>query len=89
MKDLYDITRHLVWLTQFGLSICVPPILFVGAALWLQKTFSLGSWVVAAGVILGILGAVSSMRYSLKAIERQGRDHSEKKTPPVSFNHHG
>lgn len=88
MKDLYDITRHLVWLTQFGLSICVPPILFVAAAVWLQKMFGLGSWTVAVGVILGILGAVSSLRYSLKAIERQGRDKSQKK-PPVSFNRHG
>lgn len=89
MKDLYDITRHLVWLTQFGLSICVPPILFVGAAVWLQRTFSLGGWIVAVGVILGILGAVSSLRYSLKAIERQGRDNSKKPPPPISFNQHG
>lgn len=88
MKDLYDITRHLVWLTQFGLSICVPPVLFVAASVWLQKVFSLGGWIVAVGVILGILGAVGSLRYSLKAIERQGRDNA-KKTPPVSFNHHG
>lgn len=88
MKDLYDVARHLVWLTQFGLSVCVPPLLFIGAAVWLQKTFGFGSWVVISGVILGILGAISSLRYSLKNIERQGRDDSDKK-PPVSFNHHG
>lgn len=88
MKDLYDITRHLVWLTQFGLSICVPPILFVGAAVWLQRAFSLGGWIVAVGVILGILGAVGSLRASLKAIERQGKA-PDNKTPPVSFNRHG
>lgn len=88
MKDLYDITRHLVWLTQFGLSVCVPPVLCVGVAVWLRKTYSLGGGVVAVGVILGILGAVSSLRYSLKAIDRQGRDDS-KKPPPVSFNRHG
>lgn len=85
MKDLYDITRHLVWLTQFGLSVCVPPILFVAAAVGLQKMFSLGSWVIVAGVILGVLSVVSSLRYSLKAIERQGRERSSKQ-PPVSFN---
>lgn len=88
MKDLYDITRHLVWLTQFGLSVCVPPVLFVAISVWLQKKFVLGNWIVALGVILGILGAVSSLRYSLKAIERQGRDTS-RKPPPVSFNRHG
>lgn len=88
MKDLYEITRHLVWLTQFGLSICIPPILFVVLAIWLQKSFALGGWIVAVGVILGILGAVSSLRYSLRAIERQGRDRP-KDPPPVSFNRHG
>ena len=89
MKDLYEITRHLVWLTQFGLSVCIPPILFVGAAVWLRQAFSLGGWILAIGVILGILGAVSSLRYSLKAIERQGRGDSQKTPPPVSFNRHG
>ena len=88
MKDLYDITRHLVWLTQFGLSICLPLILCVAASVWVQKTFSLGGWVVAAGVILGILGAVGSLRYSLKAMDRQGRE-PKKEPPPVSFNRHG
>ena len=24
MKGLYDVARHLVWLTQFGLSVVVP-----------------------------------------------------------------
>ena len=28
MKNLYQITRHLVWLTQFGLSVALPPVLF-------------------------------------------------------------
>lgn len=89
MKDLYDITRHLVWLTQFGLSVCIPLVLFVTASVWLQKHFALGGWVIAVGVILGILGAVSSLRYSLKMIERQGKGPKEKSPPPVSFNHHG
>ena len=29
MKNLYQITRHLVWLTQFGLSVALPPVLFL------------------------------------------------------------
>lgn len=88
MKDLYEITRHLVWLTQFGLSVCMPPILLVACAVWLQKTFAIGQWVVPVGFILGILGAINGLRYSLKAIERQGKSDSPK-PPPVSFNRHG
>lgn len=89
MKDLYEITRHLVWLTQFGLSICVPLVLSIATSVWLQKTFSLDGWVVAVGVILGILIAVNSLRYSLRAIERQGKGSSKKPPPPISFNQHG
>ena len=29
MKGLYDVARHLVWLTQFGLSVVVPPTLCI------------------------------------------------------------
>ena len=89
MKDLYDIARHLVWLTQFGLSVCVPLVLFVGGAIWLKNQFLLGGWILAVGVLLGVLGAVSGLRYSLKAIDRQGRAPSEKEPPPISFNRHG
>ena len=44
MKDLYDAARHLVWLTQFGLSVVLPPVLFLLGAVWLRKQFGLG-WV--------------------------------------------
>ena len=27
VKTFYDIARHLVWLTQFGMSVAVPPVL--------------------------------------------------------------
>lgn len=88
MKELYDITRHLVWLTQFGLSVCLPPVLCIAAAVWLQDSFHLGAWIVVLGIALGISGAVGSLRTSLKAIERQGKSGANKRPPPVSFNKH-
>lgn len=56
MKGLYDVARHLVWLTQFGLSIVIPPVLCIMGAVWLQRQFALGGWVVAVGVFVGVLG---------------------------------
>ena len=43
MKNLYQIARHLVWLTQFGLSVALPPVLLLLGAVWLKNHFALGS----------------------------------------------
>ena len=51
MKGLYDVARHLVWLTQFGLSVVVPPTLCIAGSVWLRHRFTLGGWVVAVGVV--------------------------------------
>lgn len=56
MKGLYDVARHLVWLTQFGLSVVVPPTLCIAGSVWLRHRFTLGGWVVAVGVVVGGAG---------------------------------
>ena len=37
MKSLYDAARHLVWLTQFGLSVVIPPVVCIIGAVWLRR----------------------------------------------------
>ena len=100
MKGLYDVARHLVWLTQFGLSVVVPPTLCIAGSVWLRHRFTLGGWVVAVGVVVGVLAAVSCLRGSLQALDRQGKtaEHKERqgrpakkdgeKTSPISFDRH-
>ena len=66
MKSLYDAARHLVWLTQFGLSVVI----------------------VGVGVAIGVLAAVSCLRSSLQALDRQGKTAEHKEPPSVSFNNH-
>ena len=88
MKGLYDVARHLVWLTQFGLSIVIPPVLCIMGAVWLRRQFALGGWVVAVGVGVGVLAAVSCLQSSLKALDRQGKSPKRKGPPPVNFNQH-
>lgn len=83
MKNL----NFLVWLTQLGLSIAIPPVGFILVAVWLQDRFSLGSWVMIAGVIMGVIGAADGLRTSLKAMDRMARE-KEDRPPPVSFNDH-
>ena len=83
MKNL----NLLVWLTQLGLSVAVPLLGFVLLAVWLHNSCGWGSWVIWAGIVLGVVLAVDGLRVSLKTMERMSRDREEQE-PPVSFNEH-
>ena len=83
MKNL----SMLVWLTQLGLSVAVPPVIFIMLAVWLRDRFSLGSWIVWTGIVLGLICAAEGLRTSLKAMEKMS-EQKKKENPPVSFNDH-
>lgn len=84
MKDL----SALIWLTQLGLGVAVPPAVLVLLALWLRERYGLGIWVVILAAILGLCSAIASFRHSLKTMERLSRDKKKKSPPPVAFNDH-
>ena len=82
MKDL----SLLVWLTQLGLSVALPPVCFILLAVWLRDSCGWGGWVLWAGIGLGIYSAVTGFISSLKTMERLSR--KKKEQPPVAFNDH-
>ena len=86
MKNL----RNIVWLTQLGLSVASPLVLGILGALWLRDRFALGGWVMLAGILLGVGGAVSGLAHSLRAMNRQSAAEEGDGKPPtaVSFNDH-
>lgn len=84
MKDL----TLIVWLTQLGLSVSVPMAGFILLAVWLQRSFGLGQWVIYTGIGLGLILAIDGLLNSLKAMERLSRRKKEDTPPPVSFNDH-
>lgn len=84
MKNL----NLLVWLTQLGFGVAFPLAGFVLLAVWAQDRFALGSWVIWAGIVLGMVCAIDGLRTSLKAMERMAKDKPDDKEPPVSFNDH-
>jgi len=84
MKDI----SLLIWLTQLGLSVAIPPAGFILLAVWLRDRFAWGSWVLWAGIILGVVCAVSGLRFSVKTMEQMTGKKREKEPPPVSFNDH-
>ena len=79
--------RLLVWLTQLGFSIAFPLAGFILLSLWLKSRYDLGVWVIVAGVVFGIAGAVDGLRTSLKAMERMSPS-EKKKEADVVFNDH-
>lgn len=84
MKDL----SLLVWLTQLGLSVALPPAGFVLLAVWLRNSRGWGDWVIWVGIGLGLICAIDGFRTSLKAMERVSRKPKDDTPPPVSFNDH-
>ena len=83
MKDL----SLLVWLTQLGLSVALPPAAFILLAVWLRDSCGWGSWVLWVGILLGIYCAVTGFISSMKTLKRL-TDGKKKDEPPVSFNEH-
>ena len=78
----------IVWLTQLGFSVALPPAGFILLAVWLRNRFDLGLWVLWLGIIIGLCGAIDGLRSSLKAMERLSNDKPENTPSPVSYNDH-
>lgn len=79
----------LVWMTQLGISVAAPLAGFSLLGLWLRERFGLGLWVMLVCIALGLVGAVSGLRSSLKIMERMdGSGRKKDAPPPVSFNEH-
>ncbi len=79
--------RLLVWLSQLGLSVCVPLGGFILLGVWLHDRFGWGDWVIVVGTVIGVICAIDGLRTSLKAMDRMAKE-DKKEQPPVSFNDH-
>ena len=58
----FSALQNLTWLTQLGLSLAAPPLLCLFGAGWLAQKFSLGPWVWAVAILLG-LGAAACLAW--------------------------
>ncbi len=83
MKNL----SMLVWLTQLGMSVAIPIGGFVLIAVWLQRHFDLGSWIIFCGVFLGIVCAVDGIRTAFTSMKQLAKNKKEENTP-IGFNDH-
>ena len=76
----------LLWVTQFGLSILLPPCLLLWLAAYLQQAHGFGMWTSVAGGILGFLISFSTAKANWRAMRKEAEEGSQ--PPPVSFNDH-
>ena len=83
MKD-FSFLKDLVWITELGLSVASPLVVFIVGAVWLRDAFSLPAWVVAVGAFLGALGAVGGLVANLRRMAKSGKREEEKS----QFNEH-
>lgn len=81
------ILELILWVTQFGLSVMLPPCFFLFLAHWLQSAHGWGIWTSWAGGILGLLISVSTARANWKAMKKAAGVDSGKDSP-MSFNSH-
>lgn len=77
----------IIWLTQLGLSVAIPPAVLIWLAVWLRNRYDWGVWVIVVGAVLGMAIAVNGFRTSLKAMEHLARE-KKKDNPPIFFNDH-
>lgn len=72
-KPYFQILKNITFLTQVGLSLAAPLVLCIWGTVWLRDRFSLGDWVVLAGIVLGLGGAASSFISFARYVSREAR----------------
>lgn len=79
----------LVWITQLGFSVVIPPVCVIWLAVWLHNSKGWGQWVIWVGIALGVICAIDGLRVSLLAMQRLHKNKDKNEEPaPVSFNDH-
>ncbi len=86
MRGAVKVVSYLTWLTQLGLSVAVPLVGFILLGVWLRNSRGWGSWVVIAGILLGLLGGAGGLYNSLKTLNQMLKH--DDVPPPKGFNHH-
>lgn len=76
-KKVYKYLKYFTMISQLGISVVAPLALCIIGALWLKNRFSLGDWVVLAGILLGIASGISSFVNYLKGFLQDMRKSDE------------
>lgn len=86
MRSTKKFIQSFTMLTQLGISIVTPPLVCIWLGTVIQRHFSLGTWVVIVGLIVGLLTSVST---AIAFYRRFAAPHNQDEDdPPASFDSH-
>lgn len=85
MKKSLKILNQFYWIAQLGFSLVTPPLLCTWGAVWLQRRFDLGAWIVLLGIFFGLGAAVCSFYSFARHVQKQA---GKGKDDHISFNFH-
>lgn len=88
MKSRMKTLSLLLWVTQFGLSVLFPLCFFLLLAVWIQRRYQTGMWIVIVLGVLGLLTSISTARSCMRSLIRDADEASDSKKPPIAFNDH-
>ena len=74
--------RLLGYLTQFGLSVIMPPLLLTLLGWWLCDRYRIGVWLIVILLVCGLISSGCSIYRFFKVFIRETRDEPYEKTPP-------
>ena len=78
-KERIKALRYLSLLTQFGLSVAMPPLICVFAALMLQKHFGVGNWVMICAIVVGFISSACTFVNFVKTYsKKESGEHDDK-----------
>ena len=73
-NDLLRSLRLLGYLTQFGLSVIMPPLILVFLGVWLSDRYPIGTWPIVVLLLLGLVSSGCSIYRFFKVFVRETRD---------------
>lgn len=85
MKGWYDALEHLSWLTQLGLSMLLPLVVFLWCSWYVCENWHAPYWVYLVAIALGLGSGVQTFRHFSRRLVRK----AEKERPQtIGFNRH-
>lgn len=88
MRPYMKVLRGIVLVGQLGISLITPPVVMALLGSWLQRRFGLGTWVMLAAIVVGLLTSGTSAYHFCRRVMDSAKKEEDRGEKPVVFYHH-